>query len=199
MGDGVRELDEDSDGAGVMEPSSDPLIENVSGSDSSGSTTARRDERVLCVGVEACCSAAAAAAAAAAARRAGIFGCDGAATRCLGASGGLFSLASGWNSMMGRSKCSQLYCWHSEIPRSKGIHVPKCAKLFTCTSPGLVFHTPWYLPYPPWTFSCSPFCTSRSNIRVRCGLSNPATLRIWVALSQESARRLITATPLHIL
>jgi hypothetical protein len=87
MGDGVRELEDASDGDGVMEPSSEPFMEYVSGSEASGSTTARREDRVLTLGVEACGSAAA--------RRAGIFGCEGAATRCFGASGGLFSPASG--------------------------------------------------------------------------------------------------------
>ena len=44
------------------------------------------------------------------------------ATRCFGAGGGL--LASGWKSIIGSSRCSQLYCLHSVSPRSSGIHVP---------------------------------------------------------------------------
>ena len=48
---------------------------------------------------------------------------------------------------------------------------------------------PWYFPYPPCTFSCTPFCTSRSRIRVLLGLSYSATFKIWVALIQSSARR----------
>lgn len=114
IGEGVRELEDASEGDGVIEPS-EPLIENDSGSEpSSGSTAALREDRVLTVGVEACGSA----------RRGGILGWDGVATRCLGASGGLLSVASGWNSIIGRSRCSQLYCWHREIPRSRGIQVP---------------------------------------------------------------------------
>lgn len=41
-------------------------------------------------------------------------------------------------------------------------------KLVDCRIPP---HVPWYLPYPPWTFSCFPFCTSLSSILVRVGLS----------------------------
>ena len=53
----------------------------------------------------------------------------------------------------------------------------------------------WYFSYPPCTLLGSPFCTSRSRTLVL----KPAALRICIALSQESARRRITATPLHIL
>ena len=53
---------------------------------------------------------------------------------------------------------------------------------------------PWYFPYPPCTFSCLSFWTSRSNILVLAGLSNPAALRICVALIQLSPRRRITIT-----
>lgn len=45
------------------------------------------------------------------------------ATRCLGASGGL--LAAGWNSMIGRRRASQLYCFARFSPLSRGIHVPR--------------------------------------------------------------------------
>jgi len=53
-------------------------------------------------------------------------------------------------------------------------------------------HEPWYLPYPPCTFSCTPFCTSLSRILVLAGLSNPAAFKIWVALIQSSALLRIT-------
>lgn len=54
---------------------------------------------------------------------------------------------------------------------------------------------PWYFPYPPCTFSCTFFWTSRSKIRVRVGLSYSATLRICVALIQSSERRRMTWLP----
>ena len=55
-----------------------------------------------------------------AARRAGL-GAE-LATRCFGARGGLF--AAGVNSIMGRRRCSQLYCFANARPLSRGIHVP---------------------------------------------------------------------------
>ena len=54
---------------------------------------------------------------------------------------------------------------------------------------------PWYFPYPPWIFSCTPFCTSLSNILVLAGLSNPAILRMCVALIQSSDRLRMTWSP----
>ena len=48
MGDGVRELEDVPEGEGVMLPSSDPLMDILSWSDSSpGSGACLRDERVL--------------------------------------------------------------------------------------------------------------------------------------------------------
>ncbi len=54
---------------------------------------------------------------------------------------------------------------------------------------------PWNLPYPPWIFSCSPVRMLFSRIFVRRVFSMPAILRIWVALSQPSALRRMTAMP----
>ena len=114
MGDGVRELEDASDGDGVMLPSSEPLTETVSCSDSStGSGGALLDDRVLTVG--------AAAGASARFEGAGLAGV--AEARCLGARGGL--LASGWKSIIGKSRCSQLYCLQRATPLSRGIQVPE--------------------------------------------------------------------------
>ena len=185
MGEGVRELDDASEGEGVIEPSSSEAeADMVSTSDSTVSSTARVVRAVTTEAVDD-------------SRRAARLLLL--ARMCFGAGGGLF--AAGWNSMMGRRRCSQLY-WRARLsPRSIGIHVPaQRHKLFADALFGTDdAHAPWYFPYPPCTFSCSPFCTSRSSTRVRCGLSNPATLRICVAFSHESERRRITATPLHIL
>ena len=113
MGEGVRELEDASDGDGVMLPSSEPLTETVSCSDSStGSGGALLDDRVLTVG--------AAAGASARFEGAGLAGV--AEARCLGARGGL--LASGWKSIIGKSRCSQLYCLQRATPLSRGIQVP---------------------------------------------------------------------------
>jgi hypothetical protein len=117
MGEGVRELEDASDGEGVIEPSSEPRTERVSCSESSSTTSGggRRDARVFTIegfkdGSEA------------AARRAGrVAAVD---TRCFGAKGGLF-VPAGWNSMMGLSKISQLYCFASNRPLGRGIHVPR--------------------------------------------------------------------------
>jgi hypothetical protein len=84
MGDGVRELEDASDGEGVMEPSSEPRTESVSWSDSSSTTsgTCRREERVLTIETFDDGSGAAA-------RRAGRV--TVLATRCFGARGGLLA------------------------------------------------------------------------------------------------------------
>lgn len=81
MGDGVRELEEASDGDGVMEPSSEPRADKVSWSESSAASGGcRREDRVLSTGVGTSTGGALRAG------RATVF-----ATRCLGASGGLFA------------------------------------------------------------------------------------------------------------
>lgn len=107
MGEGVRELDEALEGEGDIDPSSDPRIVS---STASGSSTPSPDFRVRALGTLPSVPV----------RRGGrpVVG----ATRCFGASGGLF--AAGWNSMMGRRRFSQLYCFASCRPRSSGIHVP---------------------------------------------------------------------------
>jgi hypothetical protein len=108
MGEGVCELDEAPEGEGVMDPSSDPRIVSSTPSDSSTLSPALRGrtlETVLSVPV----------------RRGGRPPVG--ATKCFGASGGLF--AAGWNSMIGRRRCSQLYCFASCSPRSRGIQVPE--------------------------------------------------------------------------
>jgi len=108
MGEGVRELDEAPEGEGVMDPSSDAHIVSTTTSDSSAPSFALRArglETLLSVAV----------------RRGGRPAVG--ATRCFGARGGL--LAAGWNSMIGRRRCSQLYCLASCSPRSRGIHVPR--------------------------------------------------------------------------
>lgn len=93
-------------------PSSDPLTETVSRSDSSTTSgTVLRDDRVFIEEADA-----------ASARRVLAGLCAAAATRCFGANGGL--LASGWKSIIGRRRCSQLYCLQRAIPLSRGIHVP---------------------------------------------------------------------------
>src|SRR6266436_478227 len=107
MGEGVRELDDAPDGEGVMDPSSDPRILLSTTSDSlplSPALRARTLEMLPSVPV----------------RRGGRPAVG--ATKCFGASGGLF--AAGWNSMIGRRRCSQLYCFASCSPRSRGIQVP---------------------------------------------------------------------------
>ena len=108
MGEGVRELDEALEGEGDIDPSSDPRIVS---STASGSSTPSPALRVRALGTLLSVPA----------RRGGrpVVG----ATRCFGASGGLF--AAGWNSMMGRRRFSQLYCFASCRPRSSGIHVPR--------------------------------------------------------------------------
>src|SRR6266404_4771407 len=107
MGEGVRELDEAPEGEGVIDPSSDPrIVLSTGASDSSPPSPALR---VRAFGILPSVPA----------RRGGrpVVG----ATTCFGASGGLF--AAGWNSMMGRRRFSQLYCFASCRPRSRGIHV----------------------------------------------------------------------------
>jgi hypothetical protein len=108
MGEGVCELDDAPEGEGVMDPSSDPRIVLSTPSDSSATSPVlctRALEMLLSVPV----------------RRGGrpVVG----ATMCFGASGGLF--AAGWNSIIGRRRCSQLYCLASCSPRSRGIQVPE--------------------------------------------------------------------------
>jgi hypothetical protein len=107
IGEGVRELDEAPEGEGGMDPSSDPRIVSATASESSAPSP------VLCArGLGILPSVPV--------RRGGrpVVG----ATRCFGASGGLF--AAGWNSMIGRRRCSQLYCLARCSPRSRGIQVP---------------------------------------------------------------------------
>ena len=113
MGEGVRELEEASEGDGVIVPSAEPFTDRVSISESSPTCgNAFLVERVLIVGVPASPR-----------REFGLLA-EGAATKCFGASGGLMSLASGWKSIIGRRRCSQLYCLQSSIPRLRGIQVP---------------------------------------------------------------------------
>lgn len=83
MGDGVRELDEASEGDGVMEPSSEPRADRVSWSDISSIAPGgcRREERVLTTEALEDGSAGGG-------RRAGRAAL---VTRCLGARGGLFA------------------------------------------------------------------------------------------------------------
>lgn len=57
------------------------------------------------------------------------------------------------------------------------------------------YQVPWYLPYPPCTISCFPGRISFSSIFVRLPFSMPATLRICVALTNESPRLRMTAMP----
>ena len=109
----MSELEDASDGEDVIEPSSEPRIDNVSCSDSSSTGACLRDDRVLIM-------APACGISLAAAFRAGRL--TVVATRCLGARGGL--LAAGVNSMIGRSRTSQLYCLARVKPRSSGIQVP---------------------------------------------------------------------------
>lgn len=112
IGEGVRELEDASDGEGVMEPSSEPRTDSVSRSVSSGTSCVwRLDERVTAE------SESGAPPRARAGRELALL-----LMRCFGANGGLFVL--GWNSIMGRNRCSQLYCFASDSPRSKGIQVP---------------------------------------------------------------------------
>lgn len=99
-----------------MLPSSEPLTETVSCSDSSTGTGAALLEDLVLIEVEA-------AGASAAARLEGVGFAGAEETRCLGARGGL--LASGWKSIMGSSRCSQLYCLHRARPLSRGIQVPE--------------------------------------------------------------------------
>ena len=108
MGEGVRELDEAPEGEGVMDPSSDPRIVSSIASDSSPTSGALRTRTLVTLP-------------SVFVRRGGrpLVG----ATKCFGASGGLF--AAGWNSMIGRRRCSQLYCFASCSPRSRGIQVPE--------------------------------------------------------------------------
>ena len=47
MGEGVRELEEPSEGEGVIVPSSEPRTDNVSTSEGSPSCTVRFEDRVL--------------------------------------------------------------------------------------------------------------------------------------------------------
>lgn len=83
IGDGVRELEEASEGDGVMVPA-ELLTDSVSMSDTSPTRGgAFLEERVLIVGVPA------------SALREFCWVIEGAAARCFGASGGLVSLASG--------------------------------------------------------------------------------------------------------
>jgi len=107
MGEGVRELDEALEGEGDIDPSSDPRIVSSTASGSSPPSAALRVRALETLP-------------SVPARRGGrpVVG----ATMCFGASGGLF--AAGWNSMMGRRRFSQLYCFASCRPRSRGIHVP---------------------------------------------------------------------------
>lgn len=119
----------------------------------------------------------------------GMRGFPDAAVACLGAGGGV--LSPGTKSNMGRIFSSTLLRSASSLPSGRGIHVPDPVR------PARLYHhlhssnVPWYFPYPPCTFSCTPFCTSRSRIRVLLGLSYSATFNIWVALIQSSARRRI--------
>src|ERR1700722_5228578 len=115
MGEGVRELEEASEGEGVIEPSSDPRTERVSRSESSSATSggARFDDRVFTKETLEDGSGAAA-------RRAGR---ETVETRCFGARGGLL-VPVGWNSMIGLSNVSQLYCLANARPLGRGIHVP---------------------------------------------------------------------------
>jgi hypothetical protein len=145
IGDGVRELEDASDGEDVIEPSSEPRIDSVSCSDSTSIGACLRDDRVLIM-------APASGISLAAAFRAGRL--TVLATRCLGARGGL--LAAGVNSMIGRSRTSQLYCLARVKPRSRGIQVPGNGFVIRKVS-RTAKDQPWYFPYPPCTFSCSPF------------------------------------------
>lgn len=100
-----------------MEPSSEPRPERLSRSESSStiSCTFLLVDRVLIIELLAFCSAGPL-------LRVGLVALLALDTKCFGASGGL--LAAGWNSMIGRKRCSQLYCLAKANPRSKGIQVP---------------------------------------------------------------------------
>ena len=116
MGDGVRELEEASEGEGVIVPSSEPRTDSVSTSEPSPSCPVRFEDRVL-IGISPVGSP----------PRRMLALEDCADTRCFGANGGLF--ASGWKSMIGFSATSQPYCRHRTSPRSRGIQVPwRCQK-----------------------------------------------------------------------
>lgn len=107
MGEGVRELEDPSEGDGVIEPSSEAWTDSASCSDSATSEATFRDARVI-MPVEL------------SSFRTGLAAVE---MRCLGASGGL--LAAGVKSIIGMSAVSQLYCRASSSPRSTGIQVPR--------------------------------------------------------------------------
>lgn len=113
---------------------------------------------------------------------------------CLGAGGGLRS--PGTKSKIGRNLSRLLLRSARRRPSESGIHVPvSIVTKKTRDQNNVNRRVPWYLPYPPCTFSWTPFWTSRSSIRVRAGLSNPDALRICVAFIQSSDRRRIILSP----